>query len=78
MIPAAQPKKEEVPQAPPEDYDWSTIDLIVGWRTQQLVLAGYPFVEAEEIALDTSIDLHGAVDLLVKGCSHELAMEILF
>jgi hypothetical protein len=41
-----------------------------------LVEAGYPILLAERLA-HSEIDLHRAVELILRGCRHETAAEIL-
>jgi hypothetical protein len=52
-------------------------DAVFAWRRDRLERAGYPASEAEMLAIDPSVDLHVAVDLLARGCSLEQAMKIL-
>jgi hypothetical protein len=47
------------------------------WRAQELERAGFTAAQALELALRPDVDLHHAVDLLRRGCSIELAMQIL-
>jgi hypothetical protein len=49
---------------------------VESWRLHVLLEAGYPFTLAERLAA-SSADLHRAVELVVNGCSHETAAEIL-
>lgn len=51
-------------------------DKVVGWREHVLLEAGYPPELADKIA-KSEADLHRAVDLVDKGCSHKTAAEIL-
>ena len=46
------------------------------WRLHVLVEAGYPLPLAEKIA-HSEADLHRAVELVLAGCTHETAAEIL-
>lgn len=46
------------------------------WRLEQLRRAGWSEPEALLLALDPSVDLHRACDLLAEGCDPELAWEI--
>ena len=46
------------------------------WRLHVLVEAGYPIQLAERLA-HSEIDLHRAVELILSGCRHETAAEIL-
>jgi hypothetical protein len=49
---------------------------VVSWRLHVLVEAGYPIRLAERLA-HSEIDLHRAVELILSGCRHETAAEIL-
>jgi hypothetical protein len=51
-------------------------EKVESWRLHVLVEAGYPLVLAEKIA-HSDADLHRAVELVLAGCSHETAAEIL-
>jgi hypothetical protein len=53
----------------------STEARIESWRLEVLMRAGYPFAVAELIAR-SRCDLHVAVDLVNRGCDHELAARI--
>lgn len=49
---------------------------VEGWRLRVLIEAGYPALLAEHLAR-SDIDLHLAVELVLRGCRHETAAEIL-
>jgi hypothetical protein len=49
---------------------------VESWRLHVLIEAGYPLPLAEKIA-HSEADLHHAVELVVRGCGHETAAEIL-
>jgi purine nucleoside phosphorylase len=51
-------------------------EKVVSWRLHVLMEAGYPPELAKKIA-NSEADLHHAVELVVAGCSHETAAEIL-
>jgi hypothetical protein len=51
-------------------------DKVVSWRLHVLVEAGYPAELAERLARSEA-DLHDAVELVLAGCTHETAAEIL-
>ena len=53
------------------------LQSIIGWRTEQLLAAGYGPSEAIELAENFQVDLHQAVELAERGCSPELAVDIL-
>ena len=52
-------------------------DEIVGWRRDQLALAGVPLPLATDLARDVRYDLHALLDLVERGCAPELAVRIL-
>jgi hypothetical protein len=47
------------------------------WRAQELERAGFSATVAAELAMRPDVDLHRAIELLEKGCSPELAADIL-
>jgi len=49
---------------------------VASWRLHVLIEAGYPIQLAERLA-HSEIDLHRAVELILRGCRHETAAEIL-
>ena len=53
------------------------IDLVEQWRHEALWRAGYNAEAAVVLAASHDVDLHLAVDLLERGCSQELALQIL-
>ena len=53
-------------------------DTVTSWRVEQLVAAGYDGEAALVLALDRDVDLHLAVSLLQRGCSPDVALQILF
>ena len=50
---------------------------VLGWRIEQLIAAGYDSDSAFVLALDRSIDLHDATELVRRGCPPETAFRIL-
>jgi hypothetical protein len=52
-------------------------ELVERWRAEELERAGYPDTVAAELAMRSDVDLHRAVELLQKGCTPELAAQIL-
>jgi hypothetical protein len=52
-------------------------ELVEQWRAEELERAGYPPQAAMELAARSDVDLHLAAELLSKGCSVELALQIL-
>jgi hypothetical protein len=53
------------------------IDVVEQWRHEALWRAGYDAEAAVVLAASHDVDLHLAVDLLRRGCSQELALQIL-
>jgi hypothetical protein len=47
------------------------------WRAEELVRAGYEPTGAAELAARSDVDLHGAIDLLERGCPPDVALAIL-
>jgi hypothetical protein len=58
------------------DIPQSEHEKVVSWRLHVLVEAGYPSALAEALARSEA-DLHDAVELVLAGCAHETAAEIL-
>jgi hypothetical protein len=55
----------------------SEMDRIEQWRHQELERAGYDSESALVLAASHDVDLHDAVRLLHRGCTVELALQIL-
>jgi hypothetical protein len=55
----------------------SEIERIEQWRHEALARAGYDPESALVLAASHDVDLHTAVDLLKRGCSVDLALQIL-
>ena len=69
------------PEARPASWEDSvastTEDAVVRWRMLVLLRSGYRWDDAVELATETSVDLHLAVDLVDRGCASETARRIL-
>jgi hypothetical protein len=52
-------------------------ELVEQWRAEELERAGYPTAAAAELATRSDVDLHRAAELLQRGCTPELALQIL-
>lgn len=52
-------------------------ERVARWRAEELERAGFGPADAAAIAARSDIDLHVAIELLLKGCSPELAKQIL-
>jgi hypothetical protein len=55
----------------------SELDRIERWRHEELQRAGYDSESALVLAASHEVDLHEAVRLLKRGCSVDLALQIL-
>jgi hypothetical protein len=55
----------------------SEIDRVEQWRHDALERAGYDSESAFVLAASHDVDLHAAVGLLERGCSIDLALQIL-
>ena len=55
----------------------SELTQVERWRIDELERAGYEPQAAKALASRLDVDLHRAVDLLHRGCSPELALQIL-
>ena len=53
------------------------IDEVERWRYHSLERAGYDRESATVLALSHDVDLHLAVSLLERGCTVEIALQIL-
>jgi hypothetical protein len=53
------------------------IERIERWRHEELERAGYDSESALVLAASHDVDLHDAVELLKRGCTVDLALQIL-
>jgi hypothetical protein len=53
------------------------LEIVEQWRHEALERAGYDAEAAVVLAASHDVDLHLAVSLLERGCSQELALQIL-
>ena len=60
-----------------ETLDVSENDRIERWRHEALARAGYDAESALVLAASHDVDLHAAVELLERGCTVDLALQIL-
>jgi hypothetical protein len=52
-------------------------ELVRSWRLEELERAGYPRIEAEQLANLVYVDLHVATSLVRRGCPADTALRIL-
>ena len=50
---------------------------VLGWRIEQLIAVGFDSDAALVLALDRSVDLHEATELVRRGCPPQTAFRIL-
>jgi hypothetical protein len=50
---------------------------VVSWRRDGLVHAGFSVPVATDLACDRRYDVHALIELVERGCPHELAVRIL-
>ena len=50
---------------------------VLGWRIEQLIAVGFDSDAALVLALDRSVDLHEATELVRRGCPPTTAFRIL-
>jgi hypothetical protein len=55
----------------------ATDDVVARWRLIVLLRAGYVWEDAVDLAMDTNVDLHLAVELVDNGCTSDVARRIL-
>jgi hypothetical protein len=54
----------------------SDVDVVLRWRFDELVRAGYAREDAELLARQRDVDLHLATDLVRAGCPSGTAVRI--
>ena len=60
-----------------EEIVETELERVERWRADELMRAGFDPSSAVELAARLDIDLHAATELLDRGCSPELALQIL-
>ncbi len=60
-----------------ETWYATEIDRVERWRQEALERAGYDAESAFVLAASHDVDLHEAVGLLERGCTVDLALQIL-
>lgn len=53
------------------------LEIVERWRLESLERAGYDMESAAVLAATHEVDLHRAVELVQRGCSVSLALQIL-
>lgn len=57
--------------------DPTEVERIERWRAEELERAGFEPRAAGRLAVRHDVDLHSAIDLLLRGCPPDLALKIL-
>ena len=60
-----------------ETYIETESERVERWRTDELLRVGFDFETAVLLAAESEVDLHGALDLVARGCPPDLAARIL-
>ena len=60
-----------------ELYIPDEIERVICWRASELIRAGYDPTVAVDLAERPHVDLHRALELVERGCSPDLATQIL-
>ena len=53
------------------------LERVERWRAEELERAGYPTDDAAKLAARHDVDLHRAIELVERGCPHDVALRIL-
>jgi hypothetical protein len=60
-----------------EEIVETELERVERWRADELMRAGFDPSSAVELAARLDVDLHAATELVDRGCSPELALQIL-
>ena len=60
-----------------EDYAPDPAARVLSWRVEQLIAVGFDGDSAFVLALDRTVDLHDATELVRRGCPPQTAFRIL-
>ena len=60
-----------------EEIVETELERVERWRSEELLRAGYDPAAAHDLAARPDVDLHTAIDLIERGCTPELAAQIL-
>ncbi len=59
-----------------EELETPVVEVVLRWRFEELLRAGYDAGSAMILASHVEVDLHAATSLLARGCPPETAMQI--
>ncbi len=74
---SADPTLEAVETDASEEARPDPAARVLGWRIEQLLAVGFDSDAALVLALDRSVDLHDATELVRRGCPPPTAFRIL-
>ena len=74
---SADPTLKEVETDVLEENAPDPAARVLGWRIEQLIAVGFDSDAALVLALDRTIDLHEATELVRRGCPPQTAFRIL-
>jgi hypothetical protein len=74
---SGDPTLQAVETEAPEENGPDPAARVLGWRIEQLIAVGYDSDAALVLALDRSVDLHEATELVRLGCPPTTAFRIL-
>ena len=74
---SGDPTLEAVEQGELEETRPDPAARVIGWRMEQLLAVGFDSDAALVLALDRTVDLHEATELVRRGCPPETAFRIL-
>jgi hypothetical protein len=77
LVSGDQEREAAVTAAQFELIDETEAEMILRWRFEELVRAGYDIGSALVLASHVEIDLHEASSLTRRGCPSETALRIL-
>ena len=74
---SGDPTLHAVETEAPEESGPDPAARVLGWRIEQLIAVGFDSDAALVLALDRSVDLHEATELVRRGCPPPTAFRIL-
>ncbi len=74
---SGDPTLQAVETDAPEEAGPDPAARVLGWRIEQLIAVGFDSDAALVLALDRSVDLHEATELVRRGCPPTTAFRIL-
>ena len=74
---SGDPTVQDVETEAPEETAPDPAARVLGWRIEQLIAVGFDSDAALVLALDRTVDLHEATELVRRGCPPTTAFRIL-